>query len=370
MKILDRYIAKNFMIGYAISFCVLIGLRIIIDLFVQLDEFAKHADLGTGAVIRNIVTYYGFQTTLYFRDVTGVITVVAAAFSLGKMARANELVAMIASGVSAKRIVGPILVLAIFFTGLAVADQELVIPRISDKLVRSHGDVPGQESYAVWFITDGNGSLICSRQYDVGTATFHQPTIITRARRQDRPWIWRMTGYISGDTMTYNEQTGDWDLVNGRFAATAADTWAEPQPRSSYHAADLFPKDIPVRQKAGAKSLLSSRQLSALAAQKTGIKDMAQLLSQKHFRITDPIINLTMLMVSLPVLICRDPRTMKSAILVSFILTATCFVFTFVCKMLATEVAIANRVMPELWAWLPVFIFLPIAFIELDSMRT
>jgi lipopolysaccharide export LptBFGC system permease protein LptF len=369
MKILDRYIAKNFMIGYLISFLVLIGLRIIIDLFVQLDEFAKHSDLGTRAVIHNIVTYYSLQTTLYFRDVTGVITVVAAAFSLGRMARNNELVAMIASGVSAKRIVGPILVLAIFFTGLAVADQELLIPRISDKLVRSHGDVPGQESYAVWFITDGNGSLICSRRYDVGTETFHQPTIITRERwGPDRPGVWKVTGRIAADAMTYNEQSGQWDLTNGEYAAT--DSWEEPQAVASYHAVDLFPKDIPVRQKSGFKSLLSSRQLSALAAQKTGIKDIAQLLSQKHFRITDPIINLTMLMVSLPVLICRDPKAMKSAILVSFVLTAACFVFTFVCKMLATEVTLADRVMPELWAWLPVFIFLPIAFIELDSMRT
>lgn len=367
MKILDRYIAKNFLTGYAISFCVLIGLRIMIDLFVQLDEFTKHADLSTGDVVRNIMTYYGLQTTLYFRDVTGVITVVAAAFSLGKMARANELVAMIASGVSAKRIVGPILVLAIFFTALAVADQELLIPRISDKLVRSHGDVPGQESYAVWFIADGNGSLICSRQYDVGTRTFQLPTIITRQRVPDTS-MWKTTGCISGDAMTYNAQTGKWDLVNGQFAS--ADSGEPPQPIESYQATDLLPKDIPVRQKQGHNALLSWRQLTALASQKTALKDKAQLLSQKHFRITDPIISLTMLMVSLPVLICRDPRGMKSAILLSFILTAACFVFTFVCKMLSTEVAIADRVMPELWAWLPVFIFLPIAFIELDSMRT
>lgn len=367
MKILDRYIAKNFLTGYAISFCVLIGLRIMIDLFVQLDEFTKHADLGPTDVLRNIVTYYGLQTTLYFRDVTGVITVVAAAFSLGKMARANELVAMIASGVSAKRIVGPILVLAIFFTSLAVADQELLIPRISDKLVRSHGDVPGQESYAVWFITDGNGSLICSRQYDVGTQTFHYPTIVTRERVPDKP-VWKVTGSISGDAMTYNEQTGEWDLVNGQFAAT--DLGETLQPIASYKAVDLLPKDIPVRQKQGFTSLLSSQELAALAKQKTAIKDKAQLFSQRHFRVTDPIINLTMLMVSLPVLICRDPKAMKSAILISFVLTAACFVLTFVCKMLSTEVAIANRVMPELWAWLPVFIFLPIAFIELDSMRT
>ena len=50
MKILDRYVAKNFLIGYAIAFCVLIGLRIIIDLFVNLDEFTEHVGLGVLAV--------------------------------------------------------------------------------------------------------------------------------------------------------------------------------------------------------------------------------------------------------------------------------------------------------------------------------
>ena len=145
---------------------------------------------------------------------------------------------------------------------------------------------------------------------------------------------------------------------------------AAPQPIASYHAADFLPKDVAVRRKSGYNTLLSSRQLTILANQQTKIKDMAQLLSQKHFRITDPIINLTMLMVSLPVLICRDPRTMKSAVMVSFALTAACFVTTFVCKMFSTEIVFAGRVMPEFWAWLPVFIFLPIAIIELDSMKT
>jgi hypothetical protein len=28
------------------------------------------------------------------------------------------------------------------------------------------------------------------------------------------------------------------------------------------------------------------------------------------------------------------------------------------------------RMMPEFWPWVPLFIFLPIAIIELDSMRT
>ena len=366
MKILDRYIAKNFLVGYAIAFCVLIGLRIIIDLFVNLDEFAEHADLGTWAIIKNVISFYGLNTTLYFRDIAGVITVVAAAFSLGKMVRANELVAIIASGVSAKRIVGPILVLAIFFTGLSVADQEFLIPSLSDKLVRDEDDVPGRESYAVWFLTDGDGSLICSPRYDVETVTFDRPTIITR--RPTDGLGWEVTGRITADRATYNPQTNVWDLVNGLYVAT--DSTAEPTPIPTYSAPDLLPREIAVRRKEGYNALMSSRQLAALAARQTKVKDMADLLSQKHFRITDPIINLTMLMVSLPVLICRDPRTMKSAVMLSFGLTAACFVTTFVCKLLATEVVFANRVMPELWAWLPIFIFLPVALIELDAMRT
>ena len=94
MKILDRYIAKSFLIGYAIAFCVLIGLWIIIDLFVNLDEFVEQSDLGIWTVSLHIATFYGLHATVYFRDLAGVITVVAAVFSLGKMVRDNELVAM------------------------------------------------------------------------------------------------------------------------------------------------------------------------------------------------------------------------------------------------------------------------------------
>jgi lipopolysaccharide export system permease protein len=369
IKILDRYIAKSFLVGYAIAFCVLIGLRIVIELFVNLDEFAEGlSSHGTWAVVAHILTFYGYRTTIYFRDIAGVITVVAAAFSLGKMVRSNELAAMIASGVSAKRIVGPILVLALFFAGLSIADQELLIPALSDKLVQNEDEWEGAESFSVWFLSDGNRSLICSNRYDAATATLYQPTIITRESTRT-PGVYEVTGRISADFAQYDGNTGRWNLTNGILYSADANK-PGPQPVASYQAPDLTARDIPINQRAGINSLLSYRQLSALAEHKTSIKDTVELLSQKYFRITDALINLTMLMVSLPVLICRDPRTMKSAVLISFILTAACFVTTFVCRMFSTEVVFADRVMPELWAWLPVFIFLPIAFIELDAMKT
>ncbi len=374
MKILDKYVAKNFIIGYAIAFCVLMGLRIITDLFIKLDEFTEH-DLNTLTVIKHIVTFYALNCTLYFRDFSGMITAVAAAFSFGRMVRSNELVAVMASGVSLKRIIAPIVFLALLLTGVLVIDQELLIPPLADKLVRSHDDLPGQESYDVKFISDGKNSLINSQRFDVGTKTLHNPSILLR--RETRPGIWEVTGLISAEKAVYNDQTGQWDLYSrdtktGELLAYGLlekiGARGAPEPIPSY-SSDITAKDIPVRRKSEHKTLLSLKELSALAAQKTQIRDVAQLLSQKHFRITDPIINLIMLMVSLPILVCRDPKSMKSAVMISFGVTGACFVTTFVCKILATEV-VFDKVMPELWAWLPVFIFLPIAFIELDSMKT
>ncbi|MCX5636989.1 MAG: LptF/LptG family permease [Planctomycetota bacterium] len=328
MKILDRYIAKNFIIGYLIALTVLIGLCIVIDLFVNLDEFAEHSDLGTMAVVRNIFNYYAVQSTMYFRDFAGMITVIAAVFSLGKMTRSNEFVAVMASGVSLKRVIAPIIALAVLLTAFSVADQELLIP-IS-------------------------------------------PFIIVR--KETAPAEWKVVGRITAEKAVFNPQTKNWLLTNGSFlkiisADAPAERIQKPVP-VAFFATDITPGQIPIRRQEGYKSLLSSVQLAELARQKgTRDKDLAELFMHRHLRITDPLMNLVMLLLALPVLVCRDPKDMKSAIMTSFLLTAGCYIITFISKMFATEVFF-GQVRPELWAWAPVFIFLPAAFIVLDSMRT
>ncbi|MCX5636214.1 MAG: LptF/LptG family permease [Planctomycetota bacterium] len=365
MSILDKYVAKNFLVGYAIAFCVLIGLRIIIDLFVNLDEFTEHADIGTVAILKNILLFYALNTTLYFRDFAGMITAVAAAFSFGKMVHSNELVAIMASGVSLKRVIAPVILLASLLTALLVVDQESIIPPLSDKLVRGQDAIPGQESYNVWFISDSAGSLICSQRFDVRTSTLYNPTILLRCPT-DAPGIWEVTERIDAEKAVYDSSAGRWDLINGQFIEKTSIKGPQPV---EFYASDITPKDIPVRRRCEYKTLMSLRKLSILAEQGPKIKDQAQLFSQKHFRITEPIINLLMLMVCLPILVCRDPKSMKSAVMISFAMVGMCFVTTFICKILATEV-VFNKVMPEFWAWLPVFIFLPLSFIEWDSMKT
>ena len=367
MKILDRYITKNFLTGYAIAFAVLMGLRVMIDLFVNLDEFTESTDLTTAQALSNIAFYYGTHSFLYFRDFAGMITVVAAVFSLGKMTKNNELIAIMASGVSLKRVIAPILFLSLLFAGLHVVDQELFIPPMADKLVRSPNAVADTLFYDMWFISDGSASLFNSPQFKVKDETIITPTIITRSRRQDTG-LYDITGIIKADSARYNFKTKSWLLDNGVLLRISRELSDRPYEVVKSYPSDLTPKDIPVRRKSANMDLLSSYDLVRLARQNP--KDLSRLYAQKNFRLTDPIINLVMLMISLPVLVCRDPKTLKSAVFVSFALTGLCYIMVFLCKIFASEIVIGGRALPELWAWLPIFIFLPIAFIELDAMKT
>ena len=380
MKILDRYIAKNFLYGYCIVLFVMIGMFLTIDLFMHLDEFAElmtdHPELNLTVkdVALNIVRFYSVRTCLWFKDMSGMIIVIAAVFSLTRMTRNNELIAVMASGMSLKRILAPILLLSLFLTGLMVMDQEYVIPRHAYELTRDHDELSDDEAYSIWFLGDEQGSLFCSPKYVEATQILSEPIIILRAQVEGEEDVYRVTGKIVASSAVYDPQRKGWMFTEGRrITLTEAELAGDSAQRSEpvdFYPSTLSAMDIPVRKREGFKSLLSLRQLIELE-KNTGVRktDLAELALQKYSRITDPIINLIVLMVALPVLVCRDPKAMKTAILTSFLTTTGCFVVVFICKLLATE-AVFGQIRPALWTWVPIFIFFPIAAIEIDSMRT
>jgi lipopolysaccharide export system permease protein len=373
VKILDRYVIKQFLIGYAIALLVMLGMFITVDLFVNLDEFAEHAALGAGVVLRNIASYYSAHIVLWFRDLAGVITVVASVFSLARMTKNNELIAVMASGMSLKRFIAPIIVLAALLTGLQVLDQEILIPRLAQQLTRGHDDMFGTKQYDLWFAADSSGNLTSTFRFNEQTQRMENAFFIVRKHivGTDRMAV---IGRIKARQAVYDFTRKGWVLTEGemmRIPESKDATMVGPQTMPvDFFASDLTPLQIPIRRQEGYKSLLSSAQLLHMANSKgTRQSDLAELYLQKHIRITDPVLNLIMLLVTLPVLVCRDPRNMKTAIMISFAASTGCFVLTFICKMFATEVFF-NQVRPELWAWAPIFLFLPIAFIQLDSMKT
>lgn len=379
MKILDRYIAKNYLYGYFIALFVMIGMFVTIDLFMNVDEFSEALELEGVSVwdmISNIVAFYAIRCALWFKDMAGMIIVIAAVFSLARMTRNNELIAVMASGVSLKRILAPILILAVLLTGLMVVDQEFLIPGYAYELTRSHDDLSRDSSYDVWFVGDNKGNLISSYLYEEKLQTLHRPLIILRQPIQGQEQVYRVVGKIWADFADYNSERGGWDLINGKKTEIDLEG-ANPQAGTSqyevpvdFYETSLTARDLPIRKREGYKSLLSLRQLNELQNNPgVGQRDMASLAVQKHSRITDPIMNLIMVMVALPVLVCRDPKAMKTAIIICFLTTISCFIVGFACKLFAAEVFF-GQYRPVLWTWIPIFIFFPVALIEIDGMKT
>ncbi len=181
IKILDRYIIRSFLYTALLCFFVLMALRIVVDLFVNMDEFVK-GDNPFGEILLGILTYYGTNSLVYFTELGGIIIVASAAFTLAYMNHTNELTAMLASGVSLHRVVWPIVLCAMLLGGLIILDRELVIPipEIREKLVRDR-DNPFQASdFQVRLVTDGSKTTWYSCRFSPANERIDLPVLILR----------------------------------------------------------------------------------------------------------------------------------------------------------------------------------------------
>ena len=121
MKILDRYVLLTFVKNYLISLMVLIGLYVVLDMVFNFDELAEVQSKTAGAggvasvlsLLHSIADYYFFQSFKIFVHLSGIIPVVAAAFTLIRLSRFNELTASLAAGVPLLRTAFPIILAAV-----------------------------------------------------------------------------------------------------------------------------------------------------------------------------------------------------------------------------------------------------------------
>src|SRR5258706_6988213 len=104
MKLIDRYVVTTFLKNYLLSFLVLVGMYIVLDLIFNIDEFSEIKLKATGieamfGFISYIADFYFYQIFLYFFHLSGMSSVVAASFTLIRMIRVIELSALLSTAV-------------------------------------------------------------------------------------------------------------------------------------------------------------------------------------------------------------------------------------------------------------------------------
>ena len=121
-RIHDRYLLRQFIRIFLISIVSFTLVYVTIDTFEEIDNFIDHE-----ASILNIVRYYVYSLPFMLTYIIPVSMLLGTIFSMGIMARRNELTAFIASGLSLIRIARPILITAVLVTVFSIFFNDVIV---------------------------------------------------------------------------------------------------------------------------------------------------------------------------------------------------------------------------------------------------
>jgi lipopolysaccharide export system permease protein len=385
MKIVDRYILRGFIFSFLVVFVAMVALTIMVDMVMNLDEFFKagtedKASVGTLGVIFHILSYYFYRTFEYFQLLCGAVMLVSAAFTIARLNKTNELVALKASGVSVYRVLWPIIVAGFVVCVLYVIDQEVIIPSCIDQLTQDRSMSSGEKEFPISYVTDRKNSLIyaprfnpttgqmlCGLAADRKTPNYTDPVrIVLRNSQTDENEF-----FIEADSARYDARRGGWVLTNGiewqppkihQPIATEGNTATLP--------IDFYPSEIDPTAMARLKnanfyrylSFNSMRQLlneSALANYR-----VVEIAMHKHF--SKPLLNMVLLLLGLPFVVGREGKSY----LVSVMICIGLFILVLGTEYVTAEFGQAGHLPPLLAVYLPVFIFTPVAIFSMEAVRT
>jgi lipopolysaccharide export system permease protein len=175
--VLDRYLALGFLRIFVVSLGCITSLYLIVDFFDRVGTF-----VDSGASIATIILYFAYKAPVSISRVIGFATLFSALFSLGMLARTQEITAMRSSGISVQRIALPLLVLSLFICLFAFFWNEALVPVFSHQAQTIFKtEIKNKQQQSLLGTADiwirGEGSFINVNNFDPSTSTLQGVTI-------------------------------------------------------------------------------------------------------------------------------------------------------------------------------------------------
>lgn len=389
MRILDRQRYWAFIKAYFICFVALVGLYVVIDAFSNLDEFAKRAN-GAVELFQVMGWYYLVHMSQFYDRLCGVIGMMAAIFTVTWMQKNNELLAMLAAGISTQRVIRPVWISTILVSLIAVFNQEVIMPRYASEIQKSHDD-DGTRKVMVRSRYDSNKVVIHGQSADRMTKTL-LPCNVTvpadilgtlleieakqaRFIPRDHPkaplkggWLLRGSRLITGnvDEDLFADEDGllvkvddleGFPPLSGEKTTLAGDTYFL---RSSLDFASV------ARSRDWYHYATTPEIIQSLSDPSNDKAEKVSLAVFLHARLLRPLQSLSLMMLSLPLVLGGFGRNMFVNLGLSLGTSALFYGVCFLSNYLGDH-SVLN---PELAAWAPLIGFGSIAVARWGSIRT
>ena len=129
IKLLDRYVLKQFFIAAVVSMLGFIIIYVAVDLMEKLDKF-----LDRGVPLKIVVEYYINFTPQIIALILPVCLLLGSLFTTGKMSMSSEIVAMRSAGISLYRLMAPFVAASALISIGAVYFNGWVLPKANQRV--------------------------------------------------------------------------------------------------------------------------------------------------------------------------------------------------------------------------------------------
>ncbi|GJM19804.1 MAG: hypothetical protein DHS20C14_20170 [Phycisphaeraceae bacterium] len=320
MTILDRYIARQYLINVVVLLTILFSFVVVIDVSLNFERFTRVAvQIGEtesgeepGFIRRTLLTVLVIVNLWWprllqlFNFLLGMVLVAAMGFTCSQLNRHREFLAMLAAGLGLGRVLRPIMIVAVALSFVQLLNQELVIPRVAPLLTRDHGDAGKVELGAseVPLTADGAGRVFRAASFDADDEVMTDVFIL------ERDETGRPLRAISAERAVWRD--GGWDLTGGIAEPRGRrdGSRATTQPLDRIETA-LGPTELKMNRFQSYRQAMSFFQIGSLLDQPGRDPQSRERLQRLRWgRFAIMIANLLTLMIAVPFYATREPTNM------------------------------------------------------------
>jgi lipopolysaccharide export system permease protein len=370
MTAIDRYLVQVYAKVLLVTFTSLVGLYVVVDIANNFDEFWTYGNHRFVESLKVVAGYYTPRLLQFFDQTSGLLAMLAAAFVLTGISRTNELTALMAAGISPARIIRPLLAASVLVAALAAANRELALPQVRDALSRNAQDWQGDTARKCTPKYDNRTDILISAQSTyanqkrLSNPKFGLPSALGAWGRQilaeNAYYLGATADHPAGFLLSGVKQPANLATLTSR-SLEGSPVLYSPADTRWLNSGDCFVATIVSFEQLALGNAwqqnLSTRELvTGLRAQT--IEPGAGIRHTLHSRFVRPLLDLSLVLLGIPLVLNRGSRNIFVAALVGICLGGAVLVVDFASGALGRSYLINA----SLAAWLPLLVFGPLAY--------
>jgi lipopolysaccharide export system permease protein len=352
---LDRYVARVFLSSWVVSVVLFMGLFGVVNFFSNIGDLVEHVD-SVGEGIGLIARLYAYKSPSIFVQVAPFVMLMSALFTLLRLQRHNEFMAMVLTGRRSARILVPIFVMTALCMGIVVVAQEQIVPEFSMQREQLEARIDrGGEEWVIPRITmkDANDWVINFRGFHVEAGR------VEKLHASGRDALGR-NAMTYGENAVFDIAAGGWRLGDGRREVRDADS-AKPSivVEASFFQTDIGPQDLLVDY----REPFDLNYAEVLdRSERYPHSPSYRLL--RHYHITYPLSIMLLVVLGVPFVLKRRARSNLLGVGLSILL---CLAYLIV-DMVARDMGNRGFLSPVIAAWFPVILAGSLGVVLFDTV--